>query len=306
MVDLVIPVYKPGSELRALLEKMNMQTVAIQKIILMNTEKRYWDAYIQEYPEISNYNNLEVHHIERKDFDHGNTRNKGISYSQAEYILLMTQDAVPNNENLVENLLNNFENKQVAVSYGRQLPNENCREAEKFTRSFNYPEKSVIKTMKDIETMGIKAFFCSNVCAMYRREIFDKIGGFTKKTIFNEDMIFASYALKAGYSIVYEAKAEVIHSHNYGNMEQLKRNFDLGVSQKEHPEVFAGIKSESEGVKLVKQTMKHLWKNHYKMQIVPMVIQSGFKFIGYRLGKNYTKLSKTFVIKCSMNKSYWK
>ena len=305
MIDLVIPVYKPGDEFLQLLAKINNQSYPVGKIILMNTEEQYWKEFVIKHKEIENFDKLEVHHLTRREFDHGNTRNQGISYSDAEYILLMTQDAVPENEFLVESLLKGFDNSKVAVAYGRQLPREDCREAEKFTRSFNYPAESKVKSKTDIETMGIKAFFCSNVCAMYKREFFDLLGGFTKKTIFNEDMIFAGNAIKADYMIAYVAEARVVHSHNYGNMEQFHRNFDLGVSQKEYPEVFAGIKSESEGIKLVKKTAAHLWKSKRKLQIIPMVIQSGFKFAGYRLGKNYTKLSKGFVIKCSMNKSYW-
>ncbi len=306
MIDLIIPVYKPDNDFIKLIEGILKQTKAVHKIILMNTEESVWDKFAKEHDELEKYKNLEIHHISKEEFDHGNTRNMGISYSDAEYILLMTQDAVPKDSHLVEELYKSFENEKVAVAYARQLPKADCKKAECFTRSFNYPDTSKVKNYDDMETMGIKAFFCSNVCAMYKRHIYDKMGGFTKKTIFNEDMIFAGNALKQGYSIAYVAEARVIHSHNYGNMEQFHRNFDLGVSQKEHPEVFAGVKSESEGIKLVKKTVAHLWKNKGKMQILPMIVQSGFKFIGYRLGKNYTKLSKGFVIKCSMNKSYWK
>ena len=305
MIDLVIPAYKPDGDLARLLEKMQSQTKPVRKIIIMNTEKKYWEEFTQRYSKITSYDNIEVHHILKKEFDHGNTRNQGISFSDAEYILLMTQDAIPADNYLVERLVAGFENDKVAVAYGRQLPKEDCREAEKFTRSFNYPDKSYLKSKKDTEKLGIKTYFCSNVCAMYKRDIFDKLGGFIKRTIFNEDMIFAGGAVKAGYSIAYVADAMVIHSHNYGNMEQFRRNCDLGVSQKEHPEIFEGIKSESEGINLVKKTVVHLWKNKCKMQIFPMIVQSGFKFLGYRFGKNYTKLSKGFVIKCSMNKSYW-
>lgn len=305
MVDLVIPVYKPKDEFAELLDRIKKQTVAIHKIILMNTEKKYWDEFIEKHSEVSDYDNLEIHHISKAEFDHGNTRNQGISYSDAEYILLMTQDALPENEFLVEKLLQSFENEDVALAYARQLPRGECREAEKFTRQFNYPPESVMKTEADIETLGIKAFFCSDVCAMYKKEIFESLGGFIKKTIFNEDAIFAGGAIKKGYTIAYNAEARVIHSHNYGNMEQFRRNFDLGVSQTQHPEVFEGIKSESEGIRLVKKTIVHLWNNKCKMQILPMIVQSGFKFLGYKFGKNYNKLPKGFVIKCSMNKSYW-
>ena len=305
MVDLVIPVYKPKEEFVNLLSLINKQTVKVHKIILMNTEKEYWDEFLGKYKEVDSYENIEVHHLSKEEFDHGNTRNQGISYSEAEYILLMTQDAIPEDEFLVENLLQSFENPKVALTYARQLPKEDCKEAEKFTRSFNYPEESRIKSKEDIETLGIKAFFCSDVCAMYKREIFDELGGFIKKTIFNEDAIFARGALEKGYCIAYNAKARVVHSHNYSNMEQFRRNFDLGVSQKQYSEIFEGIKSESEGMKLVKKTISHLWKNKHKRQILPMIIQSGFKFLGYKFGKNYTKLSKKLVLKCSMNKLYW-
>ena len=42
--------------------------------------------------------------------------------------------------------------------------------------------------------------------------------------------------------------AQVVHSHNYCALQQFHRNFDLAVSQTMHPEVFGGIRSESEGI----------------------------------------------------------
>ena len=75
-----------------------------------------------------------------------------------------------------------------------------------------------------------------------------KAGGFCKKTIFNEDMILAGHMINAGYKVAYVAEARVIHSHNYTGMQQFHRNFDMAVSQAEHPEVFDGIKSENEGI----------------------------------------------------------
>ena len=55
---------------------------------------------------------------------------------------------------------------------------------------------------------GIKTFFCSNVCAAYRREIYEELGGFVRHTIFNEDMIYAAKAVEAGYSVAYAADAQ--------------------------------------------------------------------------------------------------
>ena len=79
MVDLVIPVYNPQDDFLMLLEKIQKQTVTVNKIILMNTEQKYWDEFIGKHKEIERYDNLEVHHITREEFAHGNTRNQGIS-----------------------------------------------------------------------------------------------------------------------------------------------------------------------------------------------------------------------------------
>ena len=111
--------------------------------------------------------------------------------------------------------------------------------------------------------------------------------------------------MRAGYRIAYAADAEVIHSHQYTNKEQFRRNFDLGVSQADHPEVFEGVPSESEGIKLVKRTAEYLRKEGEGRLILPMCITSVYKFLGYKLGKNYKRLSFRRILKYTMNKGYW-
>ena len=100
------------------------------------------------------------------------------------------------------------------------------------------------------------------------------ISSFEKKTIFNEDMIFAGKIILNGGGIAYVPEARVIHSHNYGNMEQLRRNFDLAVSQAEHPEIFALASSESEGMKLVKQTAQYLVKSGHPWLLPELVVKA--------------------------------
>ena len=115
----------------------------------------------------------------------------------------MTDDAVPADERLIEHLAAAFDKRgpggeSVIMAYARQLPDKDCAMAERFTRSFNYPEDSCIKTKEDLGRMGIKTFFASNVCCAYDREKFWFQGGFIQKTIFNEDMIFAGKAVRPG------------------------------------------------------------------------------------------------------------
>lgn len=299
-IDVIIPTLHPGKEFGELLKALESQTWPIHKIVIMNTRT---GAFPDEMTEA--YKNVEVYHLEQSEFDHGGTRNLGVEHTEAEYLLFMTQDAMPADEYLVERLAKCFEDPSVKAAYARQLPREDCRELERYTRSFNYPDRSSIKTKADLNTLGIKAFFCSNVCAMYERGTFLARGGFVNHTIFNEDMIYAGGLIKSGYGIAYAAKARVIHSHNYSGLKQLKRNFDLAVSQTDHPEIFAGIASEQEGIRLVKNTAAHCLKIGKPWLIFSLVFFSGCKYIGYKLGRNYKKLPRCLILRCTMNKRYW-
>ena len=303
--DIIIPVYKPDGKFLTLIEKLGKQSVLPNRIIIMNTEQKYYDRLIYGTSFQKEHRDMVVKHLSRREFDHGRTRNRGVQYSDTDFFIMMTQDVVPADEYLVERLLEQLGNENVAVAYARQLADGDSSEIEKYTRNFNYPEQSKIKTKADLETLGIKTFFCSNVCAAYNRKIFDELGGFVKHTIFNEDMIYAARAVEAGYGIAYTAEARVIHSHDYSNRKQFQRNFDLGVSQAQHPEVFAAYPSESEGIRLVRQLIRHLRESGHRSQIPHVMMQSGARYIGYQLGRHYRALPDKMVVRMSNNKEYW-
>ncbi len=304
-VDVIIPVYKPDHKFLTLIERLERQSVSINRIIIINTEQKYFDRLFYGTSFLEEYHNIVVRHIAKREFDHGRTRNYGVRYSEADVFVMMTQDAIPADEHVVEELLARLRDERVAVSYARQLADENSSEAEKYTRNFNYPAQSVIKTKADLERLGIKTFFCSNVCAAYNRRIFDELGGFVKRTIFNEDMIYAAKAVEAGYGIAYAAEAGVYHSHSYTCAQQFHRNFDLGVSQAEHPEVFAAYPSEGEGARLVKGLIRHLREQGMRRRIPYVIAQSACKYAGYLCGRNYRRLPMKLVLAMSDNKTYW-
>lgn len=305
-IDVIIPTYKPGEKLEELLRRLLKQSLLPNRIIIMNTEEDCWDAPRFESFFDGSEVGLTVQHLSREAFDHGGTRHRGILLSDADICVCMTHDCVPYNQELLKELTEALlSSDRTAAAYARQLPAADCSPVERYTRKFNYPAESCLKGLEDLEEMGIKTYFCSNVCAAYRRERYLELGGFIRRTIFNEDMIFAGNAVKAGYQIAYAAEAKVIHSHNYSALEQLHRNFDLAVSQADHPEVFEGLRSEGEGIRLVKQTAQWLVETGRFVLVPELVIKSGFKYLGYLLGKNYKRLPRPVILWLTMNKAYW-
>ena len=304
-VDIIILTYKPQKRLTKVIELLENQTYSINKIIIMNTEEKYWNTFLYGEKLLKVWDNVEVHHLSKMEFDHGATRKQAVKRSKADYFICMTDDAVPADENLVEELLKPLLEKKAEFSYARQLPNEDCAVIERFTRDFNYPAESCIKSKEDLERLQIKTYFFSNVCAAYRKSVYDTLGGFVRNTIFNEDMLMSASMIQAEYHIAYVAEAKVYHSHNYSYKEQFKRNFDLAVSQKEYADVFDSVPSESEGIKMVLSTTKKLLKSGRFYLIPDLFLQSAFKYLGYRKGKKFDTLSHDKIMKYTMNKSYW-
>ena len=300
-VDVLIPVYRPEGKLTELLKRLKMQNYPIHRVILMNTEEKHFPAELTGI-----WDRVEVYHLAKEEFDHGGPRDRGVRMSTADLVVCMTQDAMPADETLIEELVKPFDDPEVWAAYARQLPNEDCREVEKYTRSFNYPEQSMVKTKEDLDRLGIKTFFCSNVCAAWRREKYLELGGFVKHTIFNEDMILAGTMIKQGGKIAYCAKAKVIHSHNYSAFQQFHRNFDLAVSQTMYPEVFGGIRSESEGIKLVKKSLSYCIKIGKPWLMIQVVTQSAGKLLGYKMGQRYRSLPMWLILRCTMSPSFWR
>ncbi len=304
-VDVIIPTYQPDEKWNRQVAGLLRQTYQPHHVLVVNTGEPLKNQERVRERFAARRIPAEFVNITPEEFDHGGTRHMAAGRCEGDLLLFMTDDAVPGDSFLIENLVKAFDRESVAAAYARQLPDQECRLIERYTRSFNYPDQSRMKTAADLEELGIKTFFCSNVCAMYRRSVYEKLGGFPVPAIFNEDMIFAGRLIQAGYGIAYAADAKVIHSHNYSFRQQFSRNFDLGVSQKQNPRVFGMAKSEGEGIRLVKKTAGFLVKNRRFDRLPALALGSGAKFLGYRLGKCYDRLPRRLVYYISMNKRYW-
>ena len=305
-VDVIIPVYKPGERLKKIIKRLRQQTYPVNRIILINTGRAYFERAFGEDMSCFETEDIVLRHISEEQFDHGTTRRMAVSMSKADYFICMTDDALPVDRHLVKSLITPLIEGKASAAYARQLAGKEADIVEKFSRRFNYPAVSRIKSKADMDELGIKTFFCSNACAAYERKTYDKLGGFEKHMIFNEDMVYAGRLVDSGASIAYVAEARVLHTHHYTAMQQLKRNFDLGVSQAQFPELFNRVSSQSEGIRMIRGMLGTLLKKNEYNKIPSVIINSAFKLAGYKLGKAYKKLPQWLIMKLTMNRNYWK
>ncbi len=239
------------------------------------------------------------------DFDHGAVRHEAALKSRADIVVFMTQDAMPADEDSIARLVAPIVNGKAEISYCRQVARADADIIERFTREFNYPPKSRIKTKADLPSLGIKTFFCTDVCAAYKKSAYEELGGFERPVILNEDSILAARAILAGCRVSYSADAGVIHSHNYSGIKQFHRNFDIGVSHAMYPDIFGAYPSEKEGIRLVRETCRHVLGQKRPHLIFKVIWLSGWKYLGYLLGKRYKCLSDRAIRKYTMNPGFW-
>lgn len=302
MISAVIPTLNAESYLESLLDRLLEQTVPVGEIIVVDSASTDKTAEIA-----SRYPQVKLIPVERKNFNHGGTRDLAIQHTSGEVVLMLTQDALPASNDYVEKLIAPFaQDPTVAMASGRQVPKQDASRTERLTREFNYPEKMFVRNKSDLPTLGVKTFFASDCCSAYRRSAYDAIGGFDKDILVNEDMKIAAQFIYGGYSIAYVGSAAVYHSHNYSLTQQFTRNFDVAAFMKMNDDLFANVSATSEGVKMVKWILAKMLKGFHFIDATYFVVECAVKLLANKLGAQYKSLPRSARIRFALNKNYWK
>lgn len=155
-------------------------------------------------------------------FGHGRTRNFAIERTSGDLVCLLTQDATP-----VEGWLAAYREAfslapDVGAAYGPHLPRLGtslmiARELTEFFATFS-PQGAPM-----IQRAGNPTFL-SNVNACYARACWEEIR--FRDLAYAEDQAFGADVLASGWCKVYHPSAAVLHAHDYGLLEFMRRYFD--------------------------------------------------------------------------------
>ena len=300
-VAVIIPTMNGEPKIAQLLNSLSKQSFQSFKVILIDSASS--DGTVS----IANDFKVEIISIERRDFNHGATRQFGADLAtDSDIVVFLTQDAVLADNTSLERLINCFNDPKVGIVYGRQLPNSGAGPIEAHARLFNYPDNSSIKSFQDASKLGIKTVFISNSFAAYRRPVLMEVGGFPRNVILGEDTYVAARMLLNGWQIAYSAEAKVYHSHGYSFRHEFQRYFDIGVfhARESWLQQKFGL-AEGEGLKFVLSELRYLIK--YNVFLIPSsILRTILKLSAYRLGLAEKRLPNKLKLLFSMNKTFWK
>jgi rhamnosyltransferase len=280
LVNIIIPTLNADTQFGELLEALNTQTLRAEEILIIDSTSTNGTA------ELAQNHGYRVLKINKRDFDHGTTRNFGVAQTDSEFVVFLTQDAIPANKHMLAELIKPMKtDPSIAICYGRQLPKPDATPLERFAREFSYPAESILKTSADIKTLGIRTFFCSDSCSAMRRAIFEEVGGFEGSVSTNEDMLFAARAMRAGYGVYYCAQAQVYHSHNFSFSDVFKRYWRIGIFFARFGGELTG--AAGEGTKMFNAGIKRFWQQRQFYWLSVFIAQTIIKVLACYSGKIY-------------------
>lgn len=287
-ISVIIPTLNAENRIGYLIERLQSQTLKPTEIIIIDSSSDDKTVEIAK-----SYDGVRTIIIDRPLFNHGRTRHDALMQTKTEYVCFMTDDAIPANSEFLSELVKPLSDPEVAMASGRQLPKADARRFEQLVRQFNYPSESNIRSKLDIPKYGLRTFFATDVCSIYRRTSYDDVGGF-KMVDTNEDMLIAAMFIDKGYKIAYAANATVLHSHNLTAKQQYKRNRAVGFFLESHAEDLANASEVGHGARMVTMVSKQLLKEFNLMELCAFGIDCMARLIGNKIGRKEARLTKEY------------
>ena len=278
--DVIIPTLNAQSCIARLVESLMAQTIPPERILIVDSRSEDSTAQI-----IRSFGSVELLTVERREFDHGGTRDMAVRSCNAPFFVLMTQDALPVDVHCMESLLSSFTGRRIAAVCARQVAYPDARASERAVRAFRYTDQSMIWDMDDLKRLGVRAFLLSDVCTAYRRSAYLDVGGFEHPIGTNEDMLIAADFLRAGYQLAYSAQAQVWHSHNHTLRQEYERNKKIGEFLAHYEDRLPDAGEMGEGMRMVRQISVELLKGDRFGEWIAFGLNCVARLLGNRAGR---------------------
>ena len=228
IVSVVIPVYQGGSLLQEVLTKVQSQLLESPfEIVLIDSSSS--DGIIEKYlgtPSIS------IYRIPKKSFQHGRTRNLGVSLAQAPFVAFLTQDSIPVDDSWLANLIKPLQDcEDVACVFGKHIAHP---------RHPNYVDRWIKECFERFKARSLysKSDFLNQYyqedpsCRQFLHYYSDNNSCLRKSqweeypyhdVFFGEDQLWADWIIQADSVKAYANEACVYHSHDYTEEEEYER-----------------------------------------------------------------------------------
>ena len=216
-VSIIIPTLNGGEEFRQCLKAIAGQRLMREsQLIIIDSGSE--DGSV----ELARQYGACLIHIPPGDFHHARTRNLAVRNAVFPNIIMSVQDAILENENCIEDMVNALDNYDIVALTGRQMPRSDADLYARFEVDYHNEylgDKSSIKNISSEKWYSSLSYHealqlirFDNVIAAYKQK--ELINTPFPEVPFGEDMAWAKKIMLQGHSLLYLPSIRVIHSHN--------------------------------------------------------------------------------------------
>ncbi|WP_179317361.1 glycosyltransferase family 2 protein [Winogradskyella undariae] len=225
IISIVIPVKNGIATIKACLDAIFAQTL-IEETEVIIIDSGSTDGTLEIIKDYA----IRLYKIPPKNFNHGSTRNYGVSLAKGEFVVMTVQDAIATNDNWLKQMLYHFDDNTVAGVCGMQMiPQKQSINPFEWTRPISQPNIRSFQYTNELDFLKLaplkKREVCGwdNVNSMYRKTILEQIPFDTVK--FGEDIRWAIKSIQAGFKIVYDPNCKVAHYHPFDKKLEFDRKY---------------------------------------------------------------------------------
>lgn len=247
----------------------------------------------------------DVRSLDIARFTHGGSRNLGARHARGEFIVFLSQDALPRDDAWLARLLAPFQRPEVAAAFSRQIPKPDANPMERFFLETHFPADGAVYR-RDPARPDLRFqhdVFFSNVSSAARRDLLLR-HPFDESLIMSEDQQFARDLLLAGHEVVYAADSVVLHSHNYTFLGALRRYFDSAYSLTQIFQRHDLSRSARMGSSYLRREASMMLRRH-PLLLPRYAAYVLAKTLGTVLGHFGDRLPRPLVRRLSLHTAYW-
>lgn len=244
-----------------------------------------------------------VHRVQPDAFTHGRARNIGASAATGEVLVFLVQDAEPADPGWLCRLTSNLERPGVAGAYSRQLPRPAASPMVAYFLLHTYPSAPAVRRPLSGKRARLSDVFFSNVGSAMPRTIWQRFP-FNEQMVMSEDQEWARRVLASGFSLVYDAEACVIHSHDYGIRSIFRRSFDSAASLRGVcDDTLGGMAGQ--GVRYILGEVRYLLQRGLGHLIPYMLLYEASRSLGTLAGRHHHRLPPGLKRYLGLHRMYW-
>ncbi len=232
-VTAIVPTFRPGEELRALLEGLRTQEFSRGEslgVLLVDST----GGPTRAEPLAGEFG-ARFEKIPPSEFNHGTTRRDAAARCDSPFVAYFTQDAKPLRTDVIALLLDAVRSREsVAGAYARQLPKPDATARTKCEVLAWFPPGEGAVYQEPVRDGAWESLPPSE---RHRRARFDNVAALLPRDLasgdlgfgaapFGEDLSWGVRALRAGYRLAYEPRAWVEHSHDRSAWYEFRRTLN--------------------------------------------------------------------------------